>query len=307
MPSNAPIMPHPVGPPPIWGNPTPHDRPGHHHPGFEISSLNEFTGYFSTDNGDWPVIVVANNIEEASKILRMPGAYKPESSEPMMVKLTKNNIGVARPVHRIGFNTTIKPDGAIISGATATPKHFEVINGDNVIFTATQPFGWKFLGWYKGFSSQPEDTWILLSEDLVTEINVYDPYSTLLEYIAFYEFKPELNSGRYIDIDRGTLYDFRFETYSNYNGRVVYSPDTANVYNWVISVLDVPTKTINCIPEPMLIQPEQIPITFTYEESPIGLNLIVQAIPVTNPMGFTIGDVIHTKWIQPQGPHYYRP
>ena len=193
----------------------------HAHPrGQEVRTLNQYTGYFSTEEGDYPVSVVANSIKEAAKILSMPGVFGQDCQEPTTIKYVKGMVAVSVPVHQVGFNTYVTPAGAIDSGAYATPVHSEVQNGTDVIFTAFEPFGWKFVGWYKG---DPDNGGQLISTKLQSTIDVYDPYSTLVNYYAKFTFAPELRNGRYMDVSRGWIFDLKFDGYSTFKGRLVIS------------------------------------------------------------------------------------
>jgi hypothetical protein len=303
-------------PHPVWGADGPKG-----HPKWEVKQQSEFTGYFSTPSGDLPVVVVANNIEEATKILRLPGAISPSPQDPIRVDFTRGKIGSAVPVHHIGFETVLyggtspssgEPIDPALFGAYATPKHYDVINGENVIFSAFEPFGWVFEGWYRGHPKQPVADWQLLSTRKVAEIEIYDPYATRITIVAKYRYEPKLRSGRYMEFGSsidpslpegsGRLWDLQFEQYGIYSGRIVISPDTADAYYFVMSTLDQSTNTIVCIPDPQITQPQQYQATFTYTLNPsnfAGIGLIVQTISVTNPWGW-VGGVTspRLKWLQ---------
>lgn len=270
-----------------------HTRPR----GQEVRTLNQYTGYFSTEEGDYPVSVVANSIKEAAKILTMPGVFGQDSQEPTVIKYVKGMVAVSVPVHTVGFNTYITPAGAIDSGAYATPVHSEVQNGTDVIFTAFEPFGWKFIGWYKG---DPENGGQLISKDLQSTIDVYDPYSTLVNYFAKFEFAPELRNGRYMDVSRGWIFDIKFDGYSNYKGRLIVSSSKLSDYYFVIENLTVNedgSGQMVLIPDPAITQPETINMSIAFTPSYVGLNLAVANTTTDNMFGFSNGSVINLKWV----------
>ena len=265
--------------------------------GQEVRTLNQYTGYFSTEEGDYPVSVVANSIKEAAKILSMPGVFGQDCQEPSMIKYVKGMVAVSVPVHNVGFNTYITPAGAIDSGAYATPVHSEVQNGTDVIFTAFEPFGWKFVGWYKG---DPDNGGQLISTKLQSTIDVYDPYSTLVDYYAKFEFAPELRNGRYMDVARGWIFDIKFDGYSNYKGRVVIDADKMSNYYFRMTELSTRedgSGTMILEPDETIQQPEAINATIAFVPSYIGLNMVVSNITTNNMLGFVNDDVINLKWI----------
>lgn len=264
--------------------------------GQEVRTLNQYTGYFSTDEGDYPVSVVANSMKEAAKILSMPGVFGHDSVEPSVIKYVKGMVAVSVPVHQVGFNTYITPAGAVDSGAYATPVHSEVQNGTDVIFTAFEPFGWKFDGWYKG---DPDNGGTLISKNPVSTIDVYDPYSTLVAYYAKYSFAPELRNGRYIDVARGWVFDLKFDGYSNYKGKMVVSASKLSDYYFVMENLSVGEDgagTMTVVPDPVITQPETINMSLSFTPSYVGLNAVVTNVTTDNMFGFVNSSVINLKW-----------
>lgn len=268
------------------------------HPrGQEVRTLNQYTGYFSTEEGDYPVSVVANSIKEAAKILTMPGVFGQDSQEPTVIKYVKGMVAVSVPVHQVGFNTYITPAGAVDSGAYATPTHSEVQNGTDVIFTAFEPFGWKFDGWYKG---DPDNGGQLVSKKLQSTIDVYDPYSTLVSYYAKFTFAPELRNGRYMDVARGWIFDIKFDGYSTYQGRVVVSSSKLSDYYFVIESINVAedgSGQMVLIPDPSITQPETINASIAFTPSYVGLNMAVSNITTDNMFGFMNASTINLKWV----------
>jgi hypothetical protein len=254
----------------------------------QVSYLNQYQGLFSSVEGDFPVTVVANSMKEAAKILSFPGVFGDESSEPIQIKFVKGKIAVSAPVKSVGFNTIVTPQGAIDSGAYATPAHADITNGTEVIFTAYEPYSWKFLGWFKNGQ--------LISTDKVTTIDVYDPYTTLIQYEARYEFDETriLRNGRYLEIGKGWIIDLKFNGYSNYKGRMILNNSQMGDYFFVITNIDDTSITIQ--PDPLVTQPEQITGKFVFEATPIGLTLTCQTITADNSLYLQAGSVLTLKW-----------
>jgi hypothetical protein len=255
----------------------------------QVSYLNQYTGYFTSPEGDIPITVVANSMKEAAKILNFPGVFGEDAMDPAMIKFVKGKIAVAAAVKTVGFNTIITPQGAIDSGAYATPAHAEVTNGTEVIFTAYEPYSWNFVGWYKNDQ--------LISTDKVTTIDIYDPYSTLLQYEARYVFDETriLRDGRYLELGRGWVIDLKFSGYSNYKGRMIINTSSIGDYCFIIENYDDTSITLK--PDPLVTQPEQIVVKFNYEATPIGLVLTVQeGVTVDNILSLNPGSVLSLKW-----------
>jgi hypothetical protein len=279
----------------------PHYEDAHAHSGFggyqrsrgpqEIRQLNQYQGFFTTPEGDFPVSVVANSMKEAAKILTMPGVFGDDVSEPVIIKFVKGKVAVSVPVHHVGFNTVIQPEGAIQSGAYATPTHAEVHNGTEVIFTAYEPFGWKFLGWYKGE--------LCLSTEKTAYLDVYDPYSTLITYVAQYEFDPSLRNGRYTTMGKNIYFDFKFDGWGNFDGRLVINGEVTGDWFFIMpkNSLDADGKrVIKVQTDASITQPGDYGATFLYEPTPIGINLYVENVTEDNPWGFVAESVLFLKW-----------
>jgi len=304
-------------------------KPPKHNGAEEIRHLNQYMGYFTTPEGDVPVSVVADSIKEAAKILQMPGVYGEDTTEPSTIKLVKGRIAVSVPVRMSGFRVRINPKGAEESGAYATPAHADVKNGTEVIFTAHEPFAWKFRGWYKNGQ--------LLSTAKVSTIEVYDPYSSLIEYEARYDFDPQLRNGRYLELGHGWYFDFKFDgwaaddmgnpfkgkvvTYMNYSPGLYYDPKTIPVpggaphenppprsewlptadYHYVINdyvVMEDGRSRLTLIANPSMVQdPVGCGMTLILTPSAIGFNLAVEHIQVDNPFGIIAGQQLALKWV----------
>jgi len=234
--------------------------------------------------------LAANSMKEAAKILTMPGVFGEGIEEPTIIKFVKGKIAVSAPIRHVGFNTVIVPSAATDSGAYATPAHAEVHNGTEVIFTAFEPFGWKFIGWFKNDQC--------LSTEKVSYIDVYDPYSSLIRYEARYEFDPVLRNGRYLELGRGYTFDFKFDGWSNYKGKLVLNSDVAPDWHFVIERFDTENgkQRFILINDPAIVQPIDIGFTMTYEITPIGIMLYVKCGTIDNPWGFTDDEVLNLKW-----------
>lgn len=260
-----------------------------HHKQSEIKHLNQYTGYFGTPEGDFPVSVVADTIYQAAKILRMPGAFDANTNEPHTIKFIKGTVIAAVPVRTAGFNVVIDPKGAEESGAYATPVHADVTNGTEVIFTAFEPFGWKFIGWYKGDQ--------LISTEKVSSIEVYDPYSSLIQYVAKYEFDPILRNGRYLELGNGWYFDFKFDGYSNYEGKMIFHSGDAPDYHFVISKYDENSGQVVLIANPSVVQAQDIGMTVTLTPTAIGFNLVINNVTINNPWNLITDQVLSLKWV----------
>jgi hypothetical protein len=254
----------------------------------EIKNLNQYTGFFTTPEGDFPVSVVADSIKEAAKILTMPGVFGEHVTEPSTIKFVKGKIAVSVPVRMSGFNVRIHPQGAIDSGAFATPSHAEVRNGTEVIFTAHEPFGWKFKGWYKGHQ--------LLSTEKVSWIEVYDPYSSLIEYTAGYEFDPILRNGRYLELGHGWYFDFKFDGWSTFDGRMILYTNVVPDWHFVLREGSEKGK-YGVEADQTVVQEPQIGMTITLTPTPIGFNLTVNNVTDDNPFGIIQDQVFSLKWV----------
>jgi hypothetical protein len=269
----------------------------------QIKHLAQYTAYYRFDGGDTPVTIVASSIKEAAKLASMPGVMGNDAIEPIQIKFDGKTVGVAMPVSMISFDTIIKPEGAKIAGATATPEHFEVRNGENVIFQAHEPFGYRFDGWYKGDQ--------LLSSDLISEIDVYDNYATKLLYEARYAHEPKLRSGRYLDLTRGNIItlsmieDPAFLAQVEYVGKAVWDGGSVAAYNAIVKKdgFTLPTDSapgvISFLKDPTITQPGNFSLTGSWTFSPVGFNIVVSASTLDNAWGYVSGSVLSLQWISP--------
>jgi hypothetical protein len=255
----------------------------------------------------------------------MPGVFGENVSEPSTIKFVKGKIAVSAPVRLTGFNVSIDPAGAEESGAFATPAQATVKNGTEVIFTAHEPFGWKFVGWLKNDQ--------LISREKNTTIEVYDPFTSLIQFVAKYEFDPVLRNGRYLELGHGWYFDFKFDGWAHdYAGRVImymnYAPgrfhgDDKPIiggtpsrpeevppsrlewtpsadYHFVVTEmvqLENGSTRMNLIANPAVVQDTQIGMTLVLMPTAIGFNLAVEAVTLENPFGLAIAQQLALKWV----------
>jgi len=263
-----------------------------------VRFLNAYTCFYPSDDGDIPIQVVAGNIVEAGKIACLPGMVAAESVEPVQIKYAKSKVGTAIPVRMVSFTTVIEPRDAQLAGAIIAPSHFDVDNGAKVIFTASEPFGFKFEGWYKeGFDAA-------ISTDRVAEIEVYEQHKSFTKFIAKYTSNPSLRSGRYLDIQasnnsaRASIWDIDFDPIANYVGRIVLNADDVTAYYGAISEIDHADRTISIVPDGTLGgTPTDFRFTVHYDFTPIGLCLDVVKCDADNLFRYEVGDIIQLKWL----------
>jgi hypothetical protein len=253
--------------------------------GKQVKHLNSYIAYFSSVEGDYPTSVVASTIEEAARLASMPGVISHESVQPIMVKFNKGTVAVAMPVTMIGFDIEIQPYAAKLAGAMATPEHFEVANGDKVIFQATEPFGYKFVGWQKFGPDgvDGEGNPIYLSTDLIAKFDIFDNYATKLKYLAVFEEKLTLRPGRYIDLTTGKIITVSLEhTLPNVLGSFTFLPSTVDALTFNITTCALLTGT------PPLPTEGNILLTSVTGTHPslVTENAIISAYVKLTPIGF---------------------
>jgi len=259
---------------------------------------NSYSAAYGSQDGDVSIQIVAANIIEAAKIACMPGMMAQESVEPVAIRYLKSKVGTAAPVRVVSFDTIIEPRDAQLAGAVATPLHFDVDNGTKVIFTASEPFGFSFEGWYRDGGQTP------ISTQRVAEIEVYDPHKSNLKFYAKYAANPSFRSGRYIDIQasnnsaRASIWDFDFDPIASYQGRVVLNADDVTAYYGAIQRIDTVAKTITIVPDATLgASPTEFTMTLGYAFSPIGLTLNVTAVSLDNVFGYETGALLQLKYL----------
>jgi hypothetical protein len=196
------------------------------------------------------------------------------------------------PVRQISFDVEINPKDAELAGATATPIHYDVDNGQRVIFTATEPWGFDFNGWYK-----LPDMVNPVSTDKVAEIEVYESAKSYIKYVAGYTANYSLRTGRYIDLERGTIWDLSFEPYSIYQGRVVLDPSGVQVWYGGMTALNTESMEIKTEADTTMPQATTMALSFTYKYSPIGLTLKITAATVDNIFGLQVNDQVQLKFL----------
>jgi hypothetical protein len=275
---------------------------GHSHPhpkGFglpqQVKHLKSFVAYFRFQDGDVPVNIVATNIKDAAKLASMPGIMGPDAAEPVDIKADGKIVGVAMPVNTISFDTVVIPAEAAQAGAYATPEHYIVRNGENVIFEAKVPFGYTFDGWYKtGRDGR-------LSAERVAEIDVYDDYATRIRYEARFIHSPSLRSGRYLDLTRGNILTFEFNgNESAPFGKAIWDGGSVSSYHTIISALDQTDPEniqVSFIKDPTVTQPGNMGLTGVLTYSPVGINIEVSTVSLDNPYGYLTGSVLTLQFL----------
>jgi hypothetical protein len=254
--------------------------------------LNSYKAFYSSPDGDVPYTLSAGSIIDAARLACLPGIMAAESIEPVSIKFDKAKVGVAMPVRQIAFDTVISPSDALAAGATATPAHYDVDNGTTVIFTATEPWGFDFDGWYKEGVSDP------ISTDPVSAIEVYEAAKSYTKFIAKFTANYALRTGRYLDMDRGTIWDLSFDPYSIYQGRIVLDPSGVMVYYGGIDTIDDQTKKITVVADSTMQQSSDMGMSFTYEFTPVGLKFVMTAVG-ENLFNLEVGDQVNLKFLQP--------
>jgi hypothetical protein len=271
--------------------------------GRETKFLNQYVGYFASPEGDVPISVVSSSMIEAAKLLSMPGMIAAESVEPVTIKYAKSKVGVMVPIRQISFDVSIDPVDAKTAGAMATPAHFDVENGEEVIFTATEPFGFQFDGWYREGETVP------LSTDKIAKIEVYEQNRSYVKYLARFTANYTTRSGRYLDIQRGTMWDISFDPYGVYLGRIALNPDDIAPYWGGITKLELAgsvgpdgssaiANTIEVQADTTVVQTTAFGFTGTFVYTPIGITITMASVGEgDNVFGFVAGDNIPLKFI----------
>jgi hypothetical protein len=266
----------------------------------QVKHLGSYTAYYRFESGDVPINIVASSIKEAAKLASMPGVMGNDAVEPIQLKFDGKTVGVAMPVSMISFDTEIYPEGAKLAGACATPEHYDVRNGENVIFQVHEPFGYEFKGWFKDNQ--------LISDKKIAEIDVYDNYATRLLYQARFDPNPSLRSGRYLDLMRGNIITIALtdnELVGSY-GKAVWDTGTVASYNAIIKNLVLPVKKDNDTwtpgsivfnKDPVITQPGQMAISGSLSFSPIGINIVVNTATLDNPYGYVAGSIISLQYM----------
>jgi len=294
------------GPPPgdhpgEWGDRhgTPFN-PSQHGLKSQAKHLKSYTAYFRFNDGDLPVNIAATDIKEAAKLSQLPGVAHPESMEPVQIKFDGKTVGIAMPVNVVGFDTIITPPGAVQAGACATPEHFDVVNGENVIFSAKEPFGYEFDGWYKTGVAEK------ISERKTAEIEVYDKFSSKLQYEARFIHKPKFLSGRYLDLQRGNIISFSWvdpapdESSGAPLAYVTWDDGTMAAWRATVFAMDFDSDEIEMKihSDPSVVQDnDDINATFLVRYSPVGVNLYVKTISSDNRFGYDAGSWLNLQYL----------
>lgn len=273
-----------------------HFMPGGIRLGQQAKHLKSFTAYYKFNDGDMPVTIAAVDIKEASKLAMLPGVAITESMEPSQIKYDGKTVGISMPVNMVGFDVMIDPPGAEQAGACATPEHFDVINGENVIFSAKEPFGYTFDGWYKSGVAEK------ISDAKVAEIEVYDKFSTKLQYVAKFIHKPSFRSGRYLDLTRGNLITFNWvspEPEDPPYAFVTWDSGTLGSFSAIIQDKDFESDVPEIVfkKDPSVAQPGDLNMRCTVSYSPVGVNLSIVSVSSDNPWGYAATNTISLQYL----------
>jgi len=263
----------------------------------QAKHLKSFTCFYRFNDGDLPLTIAAADIKEAAKLAQLPGVVNPESMEPVQIKFDGKTVGIAVPVNMVGFNTIVVPPGAVQAGACATPEHFDVVNGENVIFSAKEPFGYKFDGWYKTGVAER------ISDKKVAEIEVFDKHSTKLQYEARFIHEPEFLSGRYMDLTRGNLITFNWVDPAPEDppyGFATWDKNSVGSFSAVIWEYDPEAEQPEIIikADPNVAQPgSDFVMKALISYTPVGVNLTVQSVTADNAYGYKQWDTINLQYL----------
>lgn len=107
-----------------------------------VVTLNQYKGTFS---GGSQETVVAESMIKAATLLTDEVA----DTEPSFIQKTLEGIKVDQPRMLLQFETAVSPAEAGTAGCTAAPPSFTVLEGAEVIFSASAVEGWRFVSWQK--------------------------------------------------------------------------------------------------------------------------------------------------------------
>lgn len=107
-----------------------------------VVTLNQYKGTFS---GGSQETVVAESMIKAATLLTDEVA----GTEPSFLQKTLEGIKVDQPRMLLQFETAVSPAEAGTAGCTAAPPSFTVLEGTEVIFSASAVDGWHFVSWQK--------------------------------------------------------------------------------------------------------------------------------------------------------------
>lgn len=109
----------------------------------QAQTLNQYTGSDAQGN---QTVIVAENMTTACEVY-----HEQESSDPMIMQLSKTGIRCVLPTQFVTFTTVVKnaqgEDAPAIAGCKATPVNYTLVAGTKQIFTATASEGWTFSKW----------------------------------------------------------------------------------------------------------------------------------------------------------------
>lgn len=104
------------------------------------TTLNQYIG---TDAQGNATTIVAPSMTEACQVY-----YDQETSDPVVMQCTKQNIKCVLPELLVSFTTEVSDStGAAVTSCSATPRAYTLTAGSQQIFTATAGEGWEFVKW----------------------------------------------------------------------------------------------------------------------------------------------------------------
>lgn len=142
-----------------------------------VVTLNQYKGTFS---GGSQETVVAESMIKAATLLTDEVA----DTEPSFIQKTLEGIKVDQPRMLLQFETAVSPAEAGTTGCTAAPPSFTVLEGAEVIFSASAVEGWRFVSWQKN-GVTIEDATNAVSKIAVTDDDVLT--NEVIVYTAVFE------------------------------------------------------------------------------------------------------------------------
>lgn len=142
-----------------------------------VVTLNQYKGTFS---GGSQETVVAESMIKAATLLTDEVA----DTEPSFIQKTLEGIKVDQPRMLLQFETAVSPAEAGTAGCTAAPPSFTVLEGAEVIFSASAVEGWRFVSWQKN-GVTIEDATNAVSKIAVTDDDVLT--NEVIVYTAVFE------------------------------------------------------------------------------------------------------------------------
>jgi hypothetical protein len=109
-------------------------------PNVTAQTLNQYIG---TDAQGNATTIVAPSMTEACQVY-----YDQETSDPIVMQCTKQNIKCVLPEILVSFTTEVyDPTGSSSTACSATPRAYTLAAGTQQVFTAIPGEGWEFVKW----------------------------------------------------------------------------------------------------------------------------------------------------------------